>query len=79
MRAECAPDLRGQRGDRGVQVVDVVEDFATHGGVVRSEVPTQRFFELGDLGAHPTLGHLGEDRGVSLARDHRLNDLLGRL
>ena len=34
-------------------------------GVVGAEVTRQRLFELGDLRAHPALGHLGEHRGVA--------------
>ena len=66
-------------GDRAVEEVDVVDDLATDERVVGAEVPDERLFELGDLGSHPRLGHLGEDLRVPLAVDHRLDHLPRRL
>jgi len=46
-----------------VDLVDVVEMNSQQEGVVFGEAASQRKGELVDLGPHPTLRQLGEDRG----------------
>ncbi len=64
-RDEPGRDLLGERGDRVVENVDVVDDLAADYRVVRAEVTRQRLLEPVDLSSHPALGHLGEDDGVT--------------
>ncbi len=61
------------------ELVDVVEVHAQHQGVVVLEVADHGLAQLGDLGAHPDQGHLGQHLGVSLAGDQRLQHPPARL
>jgi hypothetical protein len=64
-RDEPGRDLLGERGDRMVEEVDVVDDLAADDGVVGAEVTRQGLLKPVDLASHPALGHLGEDDGVT--------------
>ena len=64
-RDEPGRDLLGERGDRMVEEVDVVDDLAADDGVMGAEVTRQGLLESVDLSSHPALGHLGENDRIT--------------
>ena len=81
MRALEFDDLFGELGDRGVGVVDAGQHHRAQPGVMFVETPIERVGQLTDLGTHPTLGHVGQHRRVTLPGDEGVDHLptgLGR-
>jgi hypothetical protein len=68
-RGDLCFDLGVEVGDVRVQGVDAGEHLGQQEAVVVGEVPDERLFQLGDLGAHPRPGHLGQDLGVTFTAD----------
>ena len=67
-------DARGQRIDLAGEGIDLVEQHPGQCGVVVVEPTGQRIDQGGALGLHPAAGQLGEQLGIPLPRDQRLDD-----
>lgn len=61
-----------ETGDLPDEEVDVIKDRVDPHRVEMIEAALERFFERGDLCAHPATGELGEDLGVGGAFDERV-------
>jgi hypothetical protein len=60
-------DIGIQLGDLGNENSDVGEQLLNNESVMRSQISAQSLLQLGDLGAQPTLGQLGQFLGIALA------------
>lgn len=60
-------DMGIQLGDLGNENCDGGEKLLNNESVMRSQVSAQSLLQLGDLGAQPTLGQLGQFLGITLA------------
>ena len=71
-------DPGGQGGDTGVAEGDLVQQHLRQLPVVVIEPARQGLDQGVVLGLHPAAGQAGQDTGVALAADHRLDHVLCR-
>jgi hypothetical protein len=72
IRGELGLDRLGEQLDLLVEEVQVGEDRPDQERVVCIKATLERFAQRCDLRAHPALGQIGQDLGVSRARNERV-------
>jgi hypothetical protein len=72
-------DVIVQGGDGRLEPVDVLEQLPQMDRMVGFEAAVECTDELGDLRAHPALGHLGEHGRITFACDERIEHRPARL
>ena len=71
-------DLSGEHVDRLVGLIDPGKHRRAQQGVMLVEPSREGVFEPVNLGSHPPFGHVGEDLGVALTGNQRVDHLPAR-
>ena len=74
-RGDLGLDLAVQFGDVDAGLVDAAQHRGQQEGVVVGELAGQRLTQRRELDPHPAVGQVGEDPGITLTGDHRIEHL----